>query len=176
MFGAKVPLSAFVQSVFDTEFTPGKDETGAELPIQRVLRTTTGVNLSKLLIFKVIKAGFFVEYDLSAEVGPVSPGISLGATTEKRWGPVRWANLIDFKGYLPTEADTEEDLAGTLNLRSDLSIVPLKKLIPGLSVGGFIDAMIFAGKSDNNTHPGLHLLLGAAMTYDTDLRPPLRLR
>jgi len=172
----QIPLSAFVQGAFDTEFTAGLDDAGDKLPLQRLLRGTTGANFGKYLVFKELKAGFFLEYDLSAEVGPLAPGVTIVGRMERLFGPVRWTSLLDFKGYFPTPVDTPEDLAFTLQLRTDLAVVPLKRLIPGLAVGGFVDALLFRGKLDSNDHAGLHLLLGAALTYDADLRPPLRLR
>lgn len=172
----QIPLSAFVQGAFDTEFTAGDDGAGDKLPLQRIARGTTGVNFGKYLVFKELKAGFFLEYDFSAEVGPLAPGVNIFGRMERLFGPVRWTGLLDFKGYFPTAVDTPEDLAFTLQLRTDLAVVPLKRLIPGLAVGGFVDALIFRGKLDSNDHAGMHLLLGAALTYDADLRPPLRLR
>ncbi len=172
----RIPLSFFVQGAFDTEFTAGLDEAGAKLPLQRIVRGTAGTTFGRYLMLKELKAGLFLEYDLGAEVGPLAPGGAVSAKTERVWGPVRWANLLDFKGYFPTPVDTDEDLAFTLQLRTDLGIVPLKRLIPGLSVGAFADMLLFQGKVDTNDGVRAHLLLGAALTYDADLRPPVRLR
>ena len=43
-------------------------------------------------------------------------------------------------------------------------------------MGGFADALVFQGKLDTNDQVGVNLLLGASLTYDADIRPPLRLR
>jgi hypothetical protein len=170
------PLAAFLQPVFDTEFTPQKDAQGAALPRQRLLRGTAGATLGKYLFWKEFRAGAFVEYDLAATMGPLSPGLALGAATEGLWGPIRQSNLLDLKAYLPTAADGGDDLGLLLLLRSELSVAPLRRVIPGLSVGAFVDALVFRGKRASNEHPGMHLLLGATLTYDSDLRPPMRLR
>jgi len=171
-----VRLSSFARSAFDSEFARGDDGAGGKLPRQTLWRTTAGASLSKYLWFKEFKGGFFVEYDFAAEAGHLTPGFSTSLLAEKRWGPVRWSALGDLKGYLPTDGDSEDDLLFTLQLRSDVSVIPLGKLVPGLSVGGFVDALIFRGKVDANAHPGMHLLVGAALTYDRDLRAPLPLR
>ena len=173
---SRIRLSSFAQTAFDSEFAPSLDSAGEPLPRQKLWRTTAGASLGKYWWFKEFKAGFFVEYDFSAEEGPLSPGFTTSLRAEKRWGPVRWSAVGDLKGYLPTEADTAEDLLFTLQLRSDVSVIPLGKLIPGLSVGGFVDALIFRGKTEETSVPGLHLLVGAALSYDRDLRAPLPLR
>jgi hypothetical protein len=171
-----IRLSGFAQTAFDSEFAPTLDDDGEALPRQRLWRTTAGASLGKHWWFKEFKAGFFVEYDFAAEVGPLSPGFSTSLRAEKRWGPVRWSAMGDLKGYLPTESDTAEDLLFTLQLRSDVSVIPLGKLIPGLSIGGFVDALLFRGKTEETSVPGMHLLVGAALSYDRDLRAPLPLR
>jgi len=171
-----IRLSSFAQTAFDSEFAPSLNSDGEPLPRQKLWRTTVGASLGKYWWFKEFKAGFFVEYDFAAEEGPLSPGFTTSIQAEKRWGPVRWSATGDLKGYLPTEADTSEDLLFTLQLRSDVSVIPLGKLIPGLSVGGFVDALIFQGKTEATSVPGLHLLVGAALSYNRDLRAPLPLR
>ncbi len=171
-----IRLSSFAQTAFDTEFAPALDAQGEALPRQQLWRTTAGASLGKYWWFKEFKAGFFVEYDFSADVGPLSPGFSTSLRAEKRWGPVRWSALGDLKGYLPTDDDTAEDLLFTMQLRSDVSVTLLGKLIPGLSLGGFVDALVFRGKTEETSVPGVHLLVGAALSYDRDLQAPLPLR
>ncbi len=171
-----IRLSAFAQSAFDSEFAPALDESGSPLPRQQLWRTTAGASLGKHLWFKEVKFGFFLEYDFAAEVGPLSPGFSTLLRVEKRWGPVRWSALGDLKGYLPTESDTAEDLLFTLQIRNEVSVIPLGKLLPGLSIGGYIDTMFFRGKTEATSTPGMHLLIGAALSYDRDLRAALPLR
>ena len=171
-----IRLSTFIQTAFDTEFVAGTDADGVPLPLQRLWRTTSGFTLGRYRLFKEGKGGFFVEYDLEAEVGPVSPGFTVGVQTEKRWGPVRWATLLDLKGYLPTPVDTEEDLLFTLQMRSDLGVTVLRRLFPGLAIGGFVDALFFQGKMPSNDQAGIHLLVGVSLSYDADVRAPLPLR
>jgi len=173
---SSIRLSTFIQSAYDTEFVAGKDPSGNPLPLQRVWRTTSGFTLGKYMLFKEGRGGFFVEYDLEAEVGPLSPGFTIGILTEKRWGPVRWATLLDLKGYLPTPVDTEEDLLFTLQLRADLGVTVLRRLFPGLAVGGFVDLLFFQGKLPSNDQGGMHMLVGVSLSYDTDVRAPLPLR
>ena len=172
----QIPLSTFVQSAFDTEFTAQEDEAGAKLPLQRIWRTTGGLTLGKYTVLKEARAGFFVEYDFAAESGPVNPGVNVVLLAQRTLAPVRWTALTDFKGYFPTPDDSEDDLAFTLQLRLEVGVVPLKKLIPGLSLGVFADSLVFQGKLDSNDQLGMHLLFGGSLTYDADLRPPLRLR
>ena len=177
--GASLPLSAFLQGAFDTEFTRTDDPSVAasKLPRQQLLRATGGVTLGRMGALKEARVGFFVEADLAAEEGTFSPGFSAGLMTEKRWGPVKWSNDLDFRGYLPTPLDTEADLSIRFDVRSELSVLPLRKILPGLAVGGFVDALLFRGQIEGvNTIPGLHMLLGAQLSYDTELRPPIRLR
>jgi len=177
--GARLPLSSFLQGAYDTEFTPADDPDvdDGKLPRQQLVRTTGGVTLGRMGWLKEAWLGFFVEADLVAEEGTFSPGFSAGLKTEKRWGPVKWGNLVDFRGHLPTPEDTEADLSIRLGLRSELSVLPLRKIVPGLSVGAFVDALLYRGQiEDVNTTPGLHMLMGAQVRYDTVLRAPLRLR
>jgi hypothetical protein len=169
-------VSTFVQSAFDTEFTAQEDDAGALLAPQRLLRTTGGLMLGKYTVLREARAGIFVEYDFSADTGPVAPGVNVVLLAQRTIAPVRWTLLTDFKGYFPTEADSAEDLGFTLQLRAEIGVQPLKRLIPGLAVGGFADALVFQGKVDSNDRVGMHLLVGASLTYDADLRPPLRLR
>jgi len=173
---SSIRLSTFAQTAFDTEFVAGDDGAGGELPRQKLWRTTAGVALSKYWWFKEFKAGFFVEYDFAAEEGPLAPGFTTSLKAEKRWGPVRWSALGDLRGYLPTENDSPEDLLFTLQLRSELAVLPLGKMIPGLSIGAFVDALLFRGKVAETSQPGMHLLMGATLSYDRDLRAPLPLR
>jgi len=173
---AAIPLSTFLQSAFDTEFSAQEDDAGDKLPLQRILRTTGGVELGKYVEARSARAGFFVEYDFSADTGPVAPGINVVLLAQRTLAPVRWSLLSDFKGYFPTPDDSAEDLAFTLQLRAEVGVQPLKRLIPGLAVGGFADALVFQGKLDSNDQVGMHVLLGASLTYDADIRPPLRLR
>lgn len=173
---AAIPVSTFVQSAFDTEFSAQQDDAGIKLPLQRILRTTGGVMLGKYTDLREVRAGVFVEYDFSADTGPVAPGVNVVLLAQRTLAPVRWKLLSDFKGYFPTPDDSAEDLAFTLQLRAEVGVQPLKRLIPGLAVGGFADALVFAGKLDTNDQVGMHLLLGASLTYDADIRPPLRLR
>ncbi len=174
--GATVPLSMFLQSAFDTEFTPGDDGEGGKLPRQRILRTTAGATFGKFGIFREAKAGTFIEYDFSAEVGPVAPGVSLFGKLEHKFGPFKTTGIADFKGYFPTPVDTDTDLAFTLQLRADVGGIPFARVVPGLAIGGFVDALLFQGKLETNDQVGMHVLVGASLTYDADLRPPLRLR
>ena len=41
------------------------------------------------------------------------------------------------------DIDTPDDLAFLLGLRTDLGVAPFKRLLPGLSLGTFIDALLF---------------------------------
>ena len=177
--GAFLPLSAFLQGAFDTEFTPPDDPdvVDGKLPRQQLVRTTGGLTLGRMGWLKEAWVGFFVEADLVAEEGTFSPGFSAGLKTEKIWGPVKWGNGVDFRGYLPTPDDTGADLSIRLGLRTELSVLPLRKIVPGLSVGAFVDALLYRGQIDGvNTTPGVHALLGAQLRYDTELRAPIRLR
>lgn len=176
--GGTARLSAYLSSTFDTELTAVDDpaDPAGKLPLQRIERLATGFALGKHGVIKEVRGGLFLEYDFSADVGPLSPGGSLGVVTDKRWGVVRWTNTVDFRGYFDTPDDTAEDLSLALQLRTDLGVLPMKRLVPGLSIGGFADALFFRGKLATNEHPGLHLLLGAALTYDADFGPPLRIR
>ncbi len=173
---ASIPLSVFVQGAFDTEFTAGEAEDGSKLPRQRIQRTTAGATFGKYLVFKEARAGVFLEYDFSAEVGPLAPGVSLSGLLEYKFGPFKTTGLADFRGYFPTPVDTDTDLAFTLQLRADVGGMPFARTIPGLTLGGFVDALVFQGKLDTNEEVGMHLLVGASLSYDADLRPPLRLR
>lgn len=173
---ASIPLSLFVQGAFDTEFTRGEAADGSKLDRQRIQRTTAGATFGKHLVFKEARAGVFLEYDFSAEVGPLAPGVNLSGLLEYKAGPFKTTGLADFKGYFRTPVDTDTDLAFTLQLRGDVGGMPFARTIPGLTLGGFVDALLFQGKLDSNEEVGMHLLIGAALSYDADLRPPLRLR
>lgn len=173
----KVPLSLYLQSVFDTEVSPADDpdDPSQKLPRQKLLRTSGGLALGWLGVIREAWVGGFLEADLAAEVGTFSPGVTAGVRTYKAWGVLRWSNLLDLRGYFPTDADTAADLSLRLGLRSDLVVLPLRKIVPGLGVGGFVDALLFRGSIPGlNTTPGVHLLVGAEITYDTVIRPPLR--
>lgn len=176
----KVGLSSFLQGAFDTEFT--KPEEADES--QKTLRFTTGASFGKYLFFRELKAGFFLEYDMVSEQSPVAPGFSIYGKMEKLFGPVKWSGFADFRGYIRTPHDSLEDLQLTLQLRTDLAVLPLRKFVPGLSIGAFADAFVFQGvppvladgSRGSAREPGLHLLVGMAISYDNDLKPPLRLR
>ena len=177
---SKISLSSFFQAALDSEFTKNEEADN----VQKTLRFTSGTSLGKYLFFKELKGGFFVEYDTVSDESPVAPGFSLYAKMDKLWGPVRWSAFGDLRGYLPTEKDSLEDLAFTLQLRTDLAVLPLRKFVPGLSVGAFFDAFLFQGArqvEDDGSRgalrpPGLHLLVGMAISYNNDLSPPIRLR
>ena len=177
---SKIGLSSFFQVALDSEFT--KNEEADE--VQKTLRFTSGTSFGKYLFFKELKTGFFLEYDTVSDESPVAPGFSLYAKMDKLFGPVKWSAFGDLRGYLPTDKDSLEDLAFTVQLRTDLAVLPLRKFVPGLSIGAFADAFIFQGArpvlADGSRGdlrpPGLHLLVGMAITYDTDITPPLRIR
>jgi len=177
---SKIGLSSFFQIALDSEFT--KNEEADE--VQKTLRFTSGTSFGKYLFFKELKTGFFLEYDTVSDESPVAPGFSLYAKMDKLFGPVKWSAFGDLRGYLPTDKDSLEDLAFTVQLRTDLAVLPLRKFVPGLSIGAFADAFIFQGArpvlADGSRGelraPGLHLLVGMALTYDTDITPPLRIR
>jgi hypothetical protein len=177
---SKISLSTFFQAALDSEFT--KNEEAEE--IQKTLRFTSGTSFGKYLFFRELKAGFFLEYDTVSDESPVAPGFSIYAKMDKLFGPVKWSAFCDLRGYLPTEKDSLEDLAFTLQLRTDLAVLPLRKFVPGLSIGAFADAFLFQGAQpvlDDGSRgdvrpPGLHLLIGVAITYDNDLTPGIRLR
>jgi len=177
--GTQLPLSAFLQGAYDTEFTASSDpdDPAARLPRQELVRTTGGVTLGRMGWLKEARVGFFVEADLAAEEGALSPGFSAGLQTDRTWGPLKWTNLVDFRGHLPTPNDTEADLSIRLDVRSELGVLPLRRILPGLSLGGFVDALLFRGQIEGvNTTPGLHLLLGAQIRYDAVVRPAIPLR
>jgi hypothetical protein len=177
---SKISLSSFFQAALDSEFTKNEEADN----VQKTLRFTSGTSLGKYLFFKELKGGFFVEYDTVSDASPVAPGFSLYAKMDKLWGPVRWSAFGDLRGYLPTPKDSLEDLAFTLQLRTDLAVLPLRKFVPGLSVGAFFDAFLFQGArqvEDDGSRgalrpPGLHLLVGMAISYNSDLSLPIRLR
>jgi len=177
---SKIGLSSFLQVALDSEFT--KNEEAEE--VQKTLRFTSGTSFGKYLFFKELKTGFFLEYDTVSDESPVAPGFSIYAKMDKLFGPMKWSAFGDLRGYLPTEKDSLEDLAFSLQLRTDLAVLPLRKFVPGLSIGAFADAFVFQGARPVNVDgsrgelrpPGLHLLVGLAITYDSDVTPPLRLR
>jgi hypothetical protein len=176
----KVLASGFVQGAFDTEFTPS-DELA---DLQQVLRLTGGLTLGRYQMFRALKAGFFLEYDLVSSQSPAAPGMSVSGKLMKLIGPLKWSGSVDLRGYFPTTLDSSEDLKFTLQARTDLAVMPLRRYIPGLAIGVFADAYLFEGAaavSAGGTRapsppPGAHLLLGVAITYDNTVRPPVRLR
>jgi len=174
-----VPLSLYTSVVFDSEWSPGIDPDDPEqrLPAQRLLRSGGGVTLGRTGVIREAWLGAFIEADLSVAGGGPSPGISTGVRTEKYWGALRWSNLVDVRAYFATDQDSASDLSLRANLRSDLVLIPMRKLLPGLGVGGFVDALIFRGALPGlNQNPGLHLLVGAELSYSAALRAPVRIR
>ena len=177
---SKISLSSFFAAALDSEFTKNDDADS----VQKTLRFTSGTSLGKYLFFKELKGGFFVEYDTVSDESPVAPGLSLYAKMDKLWGPIKWTAFSDVRAYLPTDKDSSEDLAFTAQLRTDIAVLPVRKFVPGLSIGAFFDAFLFQGAAEVLPDggraplraPGLHLLVGMAISYNSAITPPIRLR
>lgn len=177
---SKISLSNFFAAALDSEFTKSEEADS----VQKTLRFTSGTSLGKYRFFKELKGGFFVEYDTVSDESPVAPGLSIYAKIDKLWGPIKWTAFGDLRAYLPTDKDSAEDLSFTAQLRTDIAVLPVRKFVPGLSIGAFFDAFLFQGASEVQSDgsrappraPGLHLLVGMAISYNSALSPPIRLR
>jgi hypothetical protein len=178
--GTAILVSLFLQGAYDTEFTVPKDtdlEDDYVPQRQRILRSTAGANLGKFKIFKEARAGAFLEVDLN-NPEELAPGLTLFGKLERKFGLLKTTGTVDFRGYFVDPNAGEDEvlnapLVYTLQLRGELAGILFAKAIPGLAIGGFVDALLFQGQG---WEPGLHLLIGASLSYDADLRPPIRLR
>ncbi len=162
-----VPIYPYVQASYDTEFmrTRELDEAGdvaGLLPRQKDLRGTGGVTATNLIpSFRSIKAGTFVEYDFSAEEGPLESGMSLEIQQELARTPVRWANTFKLDGWFPTDFDTDEDLLITANLRTELGV----SLLRNLAFKTYADLLGYRGKVEATETPGLSAIFGIELAF-----------
>lgn len=163
-----VPIYPYVQASYDTEFmrTRELDDLGAVsgmLPRQKDLRGTGGVAATNLIpSFRSIKAGTFVEYDFSAESGPLESGMSLEIQQELALPPLRWGNTLTLQGWFPTDYDTDEDLLITVNLRSELGLT----LLRNLAFKTYADLLGYLGKVDATSTPGLGVIFGFELAFN----------
>lgn len=170
-----VPIYPYLQGAFDSEFMRADetDDDGVVIgkqPRQKDLRGLVGVKASDVIpTVKKITAGSFLEYDFSATEGALESGMALEIHQELNKSPVKWANALKLYGWFPTDDDTDEDLLITLNFRSELGV----NLTRNLAFKTYADLLVYRGKVESTSSPGLSTVIGVELAYSGKLQRKL---
>lgn len=149
-------LMPFTEVLFDTEVTPIERD-GAELPRQLDLSLTLGVSAAPGPYLKIIRLGGFVLGDLAATNRSAQAGGRAEVQAVVVFGPeLRFESLLDARVF----ADTGDDDAGDLRVRSQLDARLALPLVRWLSVAVYGRAFAFSGRVEPTEHLGLSYTFG----------------
>ncbi len=123
-----------------------------------------------------MRNGLILEHDLSVPGAHLRPGGLAALEASRRWTAARWTLTGDLRAYPVLPDDGPEDLLLLATLRNEFAVEPLRRWLPGLGVGAFLDGQAFLGKGPAAGVPGLHLLLGLSLSWTGEARSTARLR
>jgi hypothetical protein len=136
-------MMPFGELLFDSEYTAGEADDGAELPRQADLSLTAGLSARRVSILRALRIGGFGNRDLAVPEKPLEFGARLDGETRYVFGPgLRFTTLADVRLYARTLDDDASDLSFRGHFQARLAL-PLARW---LDVQPFAQAFVFHGR------------------------------
>lgn len=168
LFDTQIPLTPFIEGVYDTEFTPTVNtETQLSNPLQSELRGVFGLSIPSGDQLKSFKTGLALRRDLNVP-NNLEGGVDLKLVHEQPINTgLTWKNNIDARYFLPSPNDNASSLGLTAQWISALHL----SLTDNLSLRFFADAYLFQGKLPETAQLGASVMLGVGLGYDRLWKP-----
>lgn len=168
LFGSQLVLTPYLESDYDTEFTPTINKTTQrENPRQSEWRTVAGLSIPPAGNLKTFKTGLAVRRDFNVpdnlEIGldgrliynqPLSPSIA-------------WNNDLSLRYFLPSPKDNASSLGLVAQLVSSVNF----SLTDNLSLKLYADGYLFQGKLPSTSQLGASVILGVGLGFDRFWKP-----
>lgn len=168
LFDTQIPLTPFVEGVYDTEFTPTvNQETQENNPLQSELRGVFGLSIPGGPQLKTFKTGLALRRDFNVP-NNIEGGVDLKVVHEQPINTgLTWQNDLDARYFLPSPNDNASSLGLTAQWVSALRL----SLTDNLSLRFFADAYLFQGKLPETSQLGASVILGVGLGYDRLWKP-----
>lgn len=163
-----VKIIPYLETRYDTEFTPTTNNEGQPNPRQAEISGILGFSIPTGLNLQKFKTGLLVERDFNNPLNNVEGGIILELShLQPLFERLRWNNDLNIRYVLPAPNDNESDLGLVANWSSALQL----SLTRDLALSFSADTFIFQGKLPGTSQVGASFLLGLGLTYDRLWKP-----
>jgi hypothetical protein len=168
LFDTQIPLTPFLEGVYDTEFTPTVNkDTQLQNPLQSELRGVFGLSIPAGPRLKTFKTGLALRRDFNVP-NNLEGGVDLKLVHEQPINTgLTWQNDLDARYFLPSPNDNASSLGLTAQWVSALRL----SLTDNLSLRFFADAYLFQGKLPETSQLGASVILGVGLGYDRLWKP-----
>jgi len=157
---APVRLMPYIETLYDSEFTPVVDELGSELARQQDLSLTMGLSAVPASRLRRARLGGFVLQDLAVPDAPIEAGLRGDAELKLTLFPgVTWTTWTDAYLFATRPDATDGDLRFKALTESRIQAT----LARWLATGVYLRSFAFAGQTDNTKKLGHAWTLGAAI-------------
>lgn len=168
LFDTQLPLTPFVEGIYDTEFTPTLNaETQQRNRLQSELRGVLGLSMPSGDRLKTFKTGLALRRDFNVP-NNLEGGVDLKFVHEQPLSTgLTWHNDLDARYFLPSPNDNASSLGLTAQWVSALRL----SLTDNLSLRFFADTYVFQGKLPATSQVGASFILGVGLGYDRLWKP-----
>ncbi len=168
LFDTALPLTPFIEGVYDTEFTPTINaDTQMRNPIQSELRGVFGLGMPPGPRLKTFKTGLALRRDFNVP-NNIEGGVDFKLVHEQPINAgLRWNNDVDFRYFFPSPNDNASSLGLTAQWVSSVNLL----LTDNLSLRFFADSYVFQGKLPSTSQIGASVILGVGLGYDRLWKP-----
>ena len=158
--GASLQWRPYSELLYDSEFSPTVDDTGAVNPRQADLSLAMGLSSTKVGILKNIRVGGFANQDLTL-IGekPTEFGGKTTWETYKKFSGMTWTTAGDAQVFASTRDDDATDLHLKVTAETRLAM-PLARF---LSVDLYAQGFALQGRVPTNDDFGFAWTLGSAL-------------
>ena len=157
---APIRWMPYVETLYDTEFTPVVDELGAELARQQDLSLTMGLSAVPASRLRRARLGAFILQDLALLDAPIEAGLRGDAEFKLTLIPgVTWTTWTDAYLFATRENATDGDLRFKALTESRIQAT----LARWLATGVYLRSFAFAGQTETTRRLGHAWTLGAAI-------------
>jgi 2',3'-cyclic-nucleotide 2'-phosphodiesterase (5'-nucleotidase family) len=155
-----LPSMPYLETLYDTEFTPVEDEEGQQLPKQKDLSLTAGVSVIPTPSLRRLRIGVFVLRDLSPETSSTESGLRADAEIKKSLAPgVTWTTWTDTYLFANVPDAGSDDLRFKLTTETRVQ----STLARWLAAGVYARSFLFAGQVPQTRAVGHAWTMGASL-------------
>lgn len=163
-----LPLTPFLEGIYDTEFTPTLNtETNMLNPRQSELRGVLGLSMPSGPRLKTFKGGLAVRRDFNVPDN-IEGGVDLQLVHEL---PINssllWHNDFDFRYFFPSPNDNASSLGLIAQWVSSVKFL----LTDNLALRLYADSYLFQGKLPQTSQLGASVILGVGLSYERMWKP-----